>query len=173
MALRTRIGSALLAAALCGPGIILTNPGTADAQTWYSRASRADIVRADREIRRAYLDILGREPDASGLASYRRHMLSEGWSAQDVRQALRRSDERRASGYGYNSRYVRRAGNYGAYGFADNIVRQAYRDVLRREPDAAGMHDYGLRVTRDGWSLDDVERALRNSPEYRNRFGRY
>ena len=48
---------------------------------------------ADRIIRRAYLDVLGREPDPTGLKDHRRNLLEKDWTEGDVRDALRRSDE--------------------------------------------------------------------------------
>jgi hypothetical protein len=51
---------------------------------------------------------------------------------------------------------------------AEEIVREAYRSVLGREPDA-GSRGYVDRVLRDKWTRQDVERELRKSPEYRNR----
>ena len=169
MALRTRLLSGVLAATLSAPVLIMTAPSTASAQGWVYSRNRAAV---DRSIRAAYLDVLGREPDARGLAEYRQRMMVEGWSDRDVRQALRRSYERQSM---MNSQYVRRAGNYGYRysSMADSVVRNAYINVLRRQPDAAGLHDYGIRVMRDGWSQADVERALRESPEYRSRFGRW
>ncbi|MEI6972940.1 MAG: hypothetical protein WCL44_15660 [bacterium] len=50
---------------------------------------------ADAMIRRAYQDILGRDPDAAGLATYRAKFLSEGWSERDVRSNLKNSPEYR------------------------------------------------------------------------------
>lgn len=119
---------------------------------------------ADRIIVRAYRDILGRNPDQAGLNAYRRAIIEEGWDEHDVRQALRTSDERRD---------VRRVTRYttnrsGAY----EMVRRAYRNVLGREVDTAGLNDYSQRVMRDGWSQADIERALRESPEYRMRYRR-
>jgi uncharacterized protein DUF4214 len=64
------------------------------------------------------------------------------------------------------------------YYVADNrwevrqIVRQAYRDILRREPDASGMREYTNAMLHEGWSEADVRRSLANSREYRQRFGR-
>jgi len=111
---------------------------------------------ADRIIRRAYQDILGREPDASGLRTYRRNILENGWDEQDVRQALIRSPERRQTQAGVGDRE------------AMEIVRRAYRSVLNREPDANGMRDYTARVLFDHWSEGDVVQALRDSDEYRS-----
>ena len=119
---------------------------------------------ADRIIRRAYRDILKREPDPDGFNAYRRAIIEDGWDEQDLRQVLRRSDERREQrgdrGFG-SGRASRGAVD------ANEIVRQAYLNVLHREPDAAGFRDYGQRVTRDNWTQADIERALRDSPEYK------
>jgi uncharacterized protein DUF4214 len=54
---------------------------------------------------------------------------------------------------------------------AERVVRQAYRDVLRREPDPVGLRDYTNAMLRRGWSAADVRRALARSPEYAQRFG--
>jgi hypothetical protein len=111
----------------------------------------------DRIIRRAYLDVLKREPDPEGLAHYRRRVLEEGWEFHDVRQALARSPERRQV-----RRAVREAD-------AQEMVRRAYRSVLGREVDPGGLASYTEKIVRDGWSQADVERALRESDEYRSR----
>jgi hypothetical protein len=55
---------------------------------------------------------------------------------------------------------------------ARQIVAQAYRDILRREPDRSGLRQYTDAMVRRGWSENDVRRALRQSDEYRDRFGR-
>lgn len=48
---------------------------------------------ADRIIHRVYRDLLGRDPDPSGLNSYRRKIIDKGWSEERVRSAIRESDE--------------------------------------------------------------------------------
>ena len=105
---------------------------------------------ADRIVRRAYQDVLNREPDESGLREYRRRIIDDGWSEQQVREALRNSAE---------SRTVTRER-------ASEIVRRAYLSVLNREPDA-GAQGYVNRVMREGWTEEDVVRELRRSPEFR------
>jgi hypothetical protein len=165
--------------------------GAAFAQSGsYPVASRgygvANQRQAERVVRQAYRDILGREPDASGLAQYTRSMLYDKWTEADVRRSLQNSPEfaQRSQGYGQygrngqNGRY-RQSGQYGQYGQrgrsgagsgqAEAIVRQAYLSALGREPDAVGMRDYTTRVLRDGWTERDIVRALRSSDEYRNR----
>jgi TorA maturation chaperone TorD len=125
------------------------------------RSTTRRTTSADRIITRAYQDVLKREPDPSGLDTYRRAILEDGWDAQDVRQALRRSDEgrgQRGVGPGALSQDP-----------VTQAVRNAYLAVLDREPDAAGLRDYGARVVQDNWSQADIERALRDSPEYRTK----
>jgi hypothetical protein len=101
-------------------------------------------------VRRAYQDILHREPDEAGLRLYRSRVIDDGWSEQQVREALRSSPE---------NRIVTRER-------ASEMVRRAYLSVLNREPDA-GAQNYVNRVMRDGWTEEDVARELRRSPEYR------
>ncbi len=111
---------------------------------------------ADRIIRRAYLDTLGREPDPGGFASYRDQIVNRGWDADDVREALLKSPE-----------YLQR--NEMTRQKAEDIVRRAYRAVLNREADKAGMEGYVDHVLRDHWTQAQVEAELRKSTEFRNR----
>jgi len=121
----------------------------------------------DRVIRRAYQDLLEREPDQDGLREYRRRMLDDGWSEAEVREALRRSPE-------YRQRNQVTRGGRGEQNYqmsrerAQDIVRRAYLSTLGREPDA-GAEGFVERVLRDRWTEQDVVRELRKSAEYRNR----
>jgi hypothetical protein len=54
---------------------------------------------------------------------------------------------------------------------ARQMVRQAYRDVLRREPDASGLRQYTDAMLNRGWSDTDVRRSLQQSDEYAQKFG--
>ena len=141
------------------------------------RYANTNQWQAERIVRQAYRDILGREPDASGLAQYTRSMLYDNWSEADVRRSLQSSQEyaQRSQGYGTNGRYGT-YGNNGTYGRYDNrdirrsssnyngqaaaMVRQAYISTLGREPDAVGLREYTARVVRDGWTQRDIVRAL-------------
>ena len=111
---------------------------------------------ADRSVRRAYQDVLHRDPDDGGLRQYRSRMIDDGWSEEQVRDSLRNSPE-------YRERTTMTRAK------AEDIVRRAYLNVLKREPDAAGSQGFINSVLRDNWSQEDVERALRNSEEFRNR----
>src|SRR5712691_7352672 len=120
----------------------------------------ARTASADRIIRRAYQDILGRDPDPAGLETYRRNIVERGWDEQDVRTALRRSEERRGVVSGRRNLSDAEAAD---------IVRRAYQSVLNREPDANGMRDYKARILNDRWTEQQVVNALRNSDEYRSK----
>jgi hypothetical protein len=109
----------------------------------------------EQVIRRAYQDILERDPDPSGMRTYRSRMIDDGWTEQDVRQALRESPEYREL-------------NTMTRAKAQEIVRQAYLSVLRREPDDAAR-PYVEEVFRRRMTREQLERQLRNSPEYKNR----
>jgi len=56
---------------------------------------------------------------------------------------------------------------------AQQIVRDAYRDILQREPDSGGLRQYTNAMLREGWSANQVRQSLLNSDEYAQRFGRY
>jgi hypothetical protein len=113
---------------------------------------------AERIVRQAYLEILGREPDRSGLRQYTDAMVNRGWSEADVRRSLRESLE------------YRQGGGPVSDDRAAAMVRRAYRDILGREPDPVGMRDYTMRIVRDGWTERDVVQSLLNSREYRRRY---
>ena len=108
---------------------------------------------AERIVRRAYQDILEREPDQAGMRTYRSRIIDDNWTEEQVREALRRSPE-------YRERTTMTPQK------AADIVRRAYLSVLNREPDAASQ-GYVQRVLRDKWTEEDVARELRRSPEYR------
>jgi len=110
----------------------------------------------ERIVRRAYQDVLEREPDSAGMRMYRSRIIDDGWTESQVRDALRNSPE-------YREKTTM------TYAKAQEIVRRAYLSTLRREPDAQGSQGYINKVLRDHWSQQDVERELRKSPEYRNK----
>ena len=109
----------------------------------------------DRIVRRAYEDILDRKPDQAGLRLYRSRLIDDGWSEEQVREALRSSPEYREK-------------NTMTYSKAQETVRRAYQAVLGRQPDA-GSRGYVDKVLREHWTQGDVERELRGSAEYRNK----
>jgi len=110
---------------------------------------------AETIVRRAYQDVLNREPDPEGLRVYRSHVIDDRWNEDQVRNDLRRSAEYR------NRANITRER-------AAEMTRE--RAVLNREPDA-GSQGYVDRVLRDKWTEQDVARELRNSAEYRSQGG--
>jgi hypothetical protein len=119
------------------------------------RGGRSGSQSPEVIVRRAYQDILERDPDPAGMRIYRSHIIDDGWTEQDVREDLRRSPE-------YRER------NTMTWPKAEEIVRQAYLTVLNREPDP-GSRGYVEAVFRKKMTREQLERELRNSPEYRNR----
>ena len=98
-------------------------------------------------IRRAYRDELGREPDAPGVGAYVRG-LNRGMTEPELRAELRRSRE----AVEYRAR---------------ESVTRAYRELLRRDPDPAGLENYVRLIVQKGWDDSKVRDALRRGDEYR------
>src|SRR5262249_36929207 len=104
---------------------------------------------------RAYQDLLGRDPDDLGLRTYRSRIIDDGWSEAQVRDAIRNSPE-------FRERITMTPAK------AEEIVRRAYLNILKREPDPAAR-GYVNKVLRAHWTQEVVERELRKSAEYRRR----
>ena len=112
---------------------------------------------ADKIIRRAYQDVLGREPDTNGLYSYRNKVLNQGWDEHDVSEALRKSPEFRQKNAMTREQAERgrRAG--------------PTRASSAREPGRGRAGATSTTCCGDHWSEADVARELRNSDEYRSK----
>ena len=121
------------------------------------RANNGGGRREDPDVivRRAYQDILKRDPDAAGLRIYRSHIIDDRWNETQVRDALRSSPEFREL-------------NTMTRPKAEAIVARAYRSVLGRDPDPASAA-FVDKVMRDKWTEEDVAAELRKSAEYRNK----
>ena len=115
------------------------------------RSGEARGINADEAIHRAYREVLGRDPDPNGLANYRAKWR-EGWTQGQIRDDLRRSQE-------------------GRDGHIRNTITRAYRDVLGREPDAAGYANYERLMRDRGYTERDVREALMKGDEYRQKHG--
>ena len=98
-------------------------------------------------VRRIYREVLGRDPDASGLAAYAR-ALSRGQTESELRAELRRSKEGDAIS-------------------VTAAITRAYHDILRREPDAVGRDNYRRLVRDKAWDEPRIREDLRRSEEYR------
>ncbi|MCU0579356.1 MAG: hypothetical protein MUF69_07395 [Desulfobacterota bacterium] len=108
---------------------------------------------AERIVRRAYLDVLGREPDP-GARPWVDKILYENWTEEDLIRELHKSDEYRQP----RPQISRRE--------AERIVRRVYLDVLDREPDP-GARPWVDKILHENWTEEDLIRELRKSDEYR------
>ena len=113
-------------------------------------AHSVSVDEARRMVREAYQQVLGRDPDPSGLEEFANRIRKDGWTVEKVMAALRQSAEARGAD-------------------ATDIVKRAYREILGRDPDAAGLEAFRQRILRDGWNEEKLRRALMNSDEYRNK----
>jgi hypothetical protein len=116
---------------------------------------RPSAYEAERMVHSAYRDLLGRDPDSTGLRLYTAHIVNDGWSDTQMRDSIRQSPE-------YIERVTMTPDK------ARAVVRNAYLSVLHREPDP-GSAGYVDKVLRQHWTQADVEKELKKSPEYRNK----
>ncbi|MES2692857.1 MAG: DUF4214 domain-containing protein [Verrucomicrobiota bacterium] len=110
---------------------------------------RVDVRAVDNAIYQAYREVLRRNPDPEGLRTYRHRIINEGWTIEQVIAQLQRSSEARNVD-------------------PTAAITQAYREVLGRDPDPAGLAHYRAKW-RDGWTQGQIRDDLRRSQEYRNR----
>jgi len=113
---------------------------------------RPPHVDPEKAIKSAFSDLLGRAPSASELRDFRGRFVDSGWDERMLRDFLRTDSHYRSD-------------------MANYIIRQAYRDVLGREPDRSGLESYRKKVLNSNWTESDVKDDLRKSAEYRNKKG--
>ena len=102
----------------------------------------------DEILRKAFRDLLGRDPDLSGLGYLRGMIIDQGWTEEMVRDNIRHGDEFRHEG-------------------ANRITRQAYRDMLNRDPRPDELDRYRRILLEKDWLGSDVREELKRSDEYR------
>jgi hypothetical protein len=107
-------------------------------------AYRSSIAFADAQslVRALYVDLLGREAEPDGLASWSSLVVQGASSAQLVGVLASSEEYRRLR------------------------VAQAYRQVLGREPDEAGLSGWVAAIRDGAMSVDDVARLFYESPEF-------
>ena len=113
----------------------------------------------DAIIRREYREVFHREPDASGLNTYRK-ALGRGMTISQMRGDLMNSRE------GADQR-ARNAEKH-----ARDAVTRAYREFLKREPDPEGLANYTKLMLQQGLTESDLRETFRRSDEYRKVHGR-
>jgi hypothetical protein len=142
--------------------ILGREPSRREVREWRARSEGLtvedleDELRQTREFRsltpekiitQAYRDLLERDPDPDGMRNYRRRMIERGWTAGDVRDAIRASDEYRIKE-------------------ADVIIDRAFDDLLERPPTAAERDEYRRRLLKDG-TEDGIRRNIKKTDEYK------
>lgn len=104
---------------------------------------------AERVVRAAYRDILGRDADGLGLRHYTSRLIDAGWSEEQLRHDLRDSDE-------FKHRDL------------DAIIRRSFREVLGRDPDPSGHSTYQRSLSR-GMTEAEMRADLARSREGKER----
>ncbi len=142
------------------PDLSALSLGERSKTTWNQTISslQVDVVRsgtdvftawerrdAERAVRAAYRDYLGREPDASGLKFYTGRLLDAGWSEEQLRDIFRRSPEFKERDLGV-------------------IILRVYKEELGREPDPSGVVAYTRALGR-GMTEPEFRAELRRSRE--------
>jgi len=109
-----------------------------------------DGGKATEIITNAYEDILNRKPDSSGLHEFRRKMVDDGWTEMQVRNALKESDE-------YKQVH------------ADQIINNAYEDLLNRKVDRSGRSFLRAKISDENWTEKTVRDWIKQSEEYKKK----
>jgi hypothetical protein len=107
------------------------------------------VTLPNEKIVRAFVAVLGREPDLSGCEPFRRLILDRGYSEENLREHLRRSEEFRER--------------------SKLLITRIYQEMLEREPDPQGLEHYRRAMIDRGWTEHQVRESIRRSEEYRNR----
>jgi hypothetical protein len=137
-------------------------PSRREVREWRSRSEGMTVEELEYEIRRtrefrsltperiiteAYRDLLERDPDPDGMRNYRRRIIERDWTAGDVRNAIRSSDEYRTK-------------------VADVIIDRAFDDLLERLPTGPERSEYRRRLLKDG-TEDGIRRNIKKTDEYK------
>ena len=120
--------------------------------SWNDRISslrvRETPRRGEREpepnelVRRAFQDLLGREPNSQDLRYFRTLILEQNWNDRMVRDQLRQWDEYRREG-------------------VNRLIRRTYQEVLRREPEPRDLEFYRRNLLEKDWTEADLRDDLR------------
>lgn len=105
-----------------------------------------DSNQATKIIKNAYEDILGRQPDSSGLHEFRRKMVDEGWTEEKLRKTLKQSEEYRL-----------------------HIINNAYEDLLGRKVDDSGSTFLLDKIENKKWTEREVRDWIKQSDEYKKK----
>lgn len=108
-------------------------------------------------VKQGYRDVLQREGDSSGIVFNTNRVVDNNLNKEGFYTSVRQSTEFK--------------------NLATNIVKQGYRDILKREGDVGGINDWVAwfvsNTTADTTETlkNNLYNGFRNSQEYKNRFG--
>jgi hypothetical protein len=125
----------------------------------------------DAFVRKAYVTLLGRAADASGTRDYLAR-LGSGVSRRQVWGEIATSEEAKRHFAARTEAMRQGTGARGRIASVDDLlaldsvpfIAEAYRQILGREADAAGLRDYGARLAGGG-AKEQVLADLRCDPE--------
>ena len=106
-------------------------------------------TRPRRMIEEAYREVLLREADSRAYEGLRKEIVKHGWTLEKVKDHLRKSAE-------YRNVTI------------PKMVKQAYQEILGRDPDPQGERNY-ISCLRNGWTYEKLKKELRKSEEYRSK----
>lgn len=116
---------------------------------WFgSTVSNTSINEAKSLTYSLYADVLNRQPDPGGLATWPGYLLYGGWTPGAVANAILSSEE-----------------------YYTGRINDAYRTVLGREPDPNGAADWLNRMKTGRASVDEIYASFTKSAEYYARAG--
>jgi len=135
----------------------------------------------EADVAALYTSVLGRAPDAAGLAYFTNAVNSGAGTLADVRQALATSPEaQQAQAAPVVAPVVQQTAAPAAVGgggllggsFPDTQglagqINDIYKRVLGRDADVEGLKYFGNAVLSGGGTLADVERDIRGSEEFK------
>jgi hypothetical protein len=147
---------------------LLTNEGWTAKQLVFALATSEEYKQkffdnqtTTKYVTQTYQILLQREPDPEGLKNWINMVEQHGWRI--LIEGILNSEE-----------YMQRFGNNAIPGaknyHAIQLVTQAYRIILKREPDEGGSNDYVNLLTNQGWTAKQLVLDLATSEEYQRRF---
>jgi hypothetical protein len=107
-------------------------------------------LRPRKIIQEAYRKVLLREPEEASYEGLRREILKNNWRLPQVEDHLRKSNE-------YRNTTI------------PKMIKQAYEEVLKRQPDPEGERFYFSKA-HQGWTFEQIKDHMKKSDEYRKRF---
>ncbi|GIG34854.1 DUF4214 domain-containing protein [Cellulomonas pakistanensis] len=129
-----------------GADAIITTTSTGGAAR-ITVSPSSEAVKIQRYVTKVYQHLFQRAPDAGGLTSWSRSLLS-GTPRSAVAAAITSSDE-----------------------YRNRMIAGAYLTYLGRNPDRAGAAGW-LRAMKAGSTVQEIESGFLASPEYYNQAGR-